>query len=83
MRVLAVAAGRDRQAAEKCLEKLSEEQRRRVGTHRTDMSPAYVGACQDMLPNSQSVIDRFHVAAKLGEAVDRVRKKRPELGKSS
>lgn len=83
VRVLAVSEGRDRSGAEKCLQKLSAEQRRQVRTHRTDMSPAYVGACKDTLPNSQSVIDRFHVAVKLGEAVDRVRKKRHEPGKRS
>lgn len=83
VRILAVAEGRDRKAAEKCLQKLSEEQRRRVQTHRTDMSSAYVGACKDLLANSQSVIDRFHVAAKLGEAVDRVRKKRRVRGRRS
>ena len=42
--VLAVAAGRDRAAAETCLRKLSEEQRRAVATHCTDMSPAYLSA---------------------------------------
>jgi transposase len=73
--VLAVAAGRDRAAAETCLRKLSEEQRRAVATHCTDMSPAYLSACADLLPNSQSVIDRFHVAKKLGEVADALRKK--------
>ena len=83
VRVLAVAEGRDRKAAEKCLQQLSQEQRRQVRTHRTDMSPAYVGACKDLLAKSQSVIDRFPVAVKLGEAVDRVRKKRRARGKRS
>jgi transposase len=73
--VLAVAPGRDRQAAEACLNKLSEAQRRAVTSHRTDMSPAYLSACQDLLPNSQSVIDRFHVAKRLGEVADALRKK--------
>ena len=74
-RVLAVAAGKDQQAAEQCLERLSPEQRRQVQTHRTDMSPAFAAACRAKLPGSQQVIDRFHVAKKLGEAADRVRKK--------
>jgi transposase len=73
--VLAVAAGKDQAAAEKCLERLSKSQRRQVRTHRTDMSAAYLAACRKQLPKSQSVIDRFHVAKQLGEAVDRVRKK--------
>ena len=72
--VLAVAAGRDRAAAETCLRKLSEAQRQAVATHCPDMSPAYLSACADRLPNSQSVIDRFHVAKNLGEVADALRK---------
>lgn len=75
-RVLAVAEGRDQAAAEKCLERLSPAQRAQVQTHRTDMSPSFTAACRAKLPNSQQVIDRFHVAQNLGEVVDGVRKKR-------
>jgi hypothetical protein len=32
-----------------------------------------------MLPKSQSVIDRFHVAKKLGEVADALRKKTTEF----
>jgi transposase len=74
--VLAVAEGRDQAAAEKCLHLLTDGQRAAVRAHRTDMSPAYTAACVASLPGSQQVIDRFHVAKKLGEVVDRVRKKR-------
>jgi transposase len=74
--ILAVAKGRDRVAAEACLAKLSPEQRALVRSHRTDMGAAYAEVCRQWLPNSQSVIDRFHVAKQLGEIVDRVRKKR-------
>jgi len=74
-RVLAVAKGRDRAAAEECLKKLSAEQRAVVRSHRTDMSAVYPQICGEWLPNSTLVIDRFHVAKKLGEITDRVRKK--------
>ena len=77
--ILAVAKGRDQAAAEKCLSHLSETQREQVQTHRTDMSPAYLSAGKKMLPNSQNVVDRFHVAQKLGEVVDSVRKKNSRL----
>lgn len=73
--VLAVAKGRDEAAAEQCLAVLSPEQRAQVATHSTDMGPAYLAACRRLLPNSQSVIDRFHVAKKLGEVTDGLRKK--------
>jgi transposase len=75
--VLAVAEGRDQAAAEACLNRLSPPQRQQVRAHRTDMSSAYPAACANLLPKSQSVIDRFHVAKKLGEAAETVRKKRP------
>lgn len=74
-RILAVAPGRDRAAAENCLQRLSEQQRAGVRNHRTDMSPAYTAAGAALLPHSQQVVDRFHVAQKLGKVVDRVRKK--------
>jgi len=41
--------------------------------------PSYLKACRELLPNSQSVIDRFHVAKKLGEVTDKLRKKLPRL----
>lgn len=82
-RILAVAAGRDQAAAESCLNRLSEQQRAQVQNHRTDMSPAYTAAGKALLPNSQQVIDRFHVAKKLGEVVDRLRKKDPCLQKEA
>jgi transposase len=76
--VLAVAKGRDEDAAKQCLAVLSPAQQAAVATHNTDMGPAYLAACRDLLKNSQSVIDRFHVAKKLGEVADALRKKTTE-----
>ena len=76
--ILAVAKGRDEAAARACLERLSAEQRAAVRFHHTDMGPAYLKACKELLPHSQSVIDRFHVAKKLGEVADTLRKKTTE-----
>lgn len=76
--ILAVAKGRDEAAGRQCLETLSLEQRRAVQTHCTDMGAAYLAACRELLPKSQSVIDRFHVAKKLGEMADTLRKKTTE-----
>lgn len=78
-RVLAVVKGRDKEAAEKCLAMLTPEQRAAVCSHRTDMSAVYPDVCAEWLPNSQAVIDRFHVAKHLGQIVDRVRKKHVAL----
>lgn len=73
--VLAVTEGRDEAAGRKCLEKLSAQQRLQVQTYRADMGPAFHAACRGLLPNAQAVIDRFHVAKKFNEVVDRERKK--------
>jgi transposase len=73
--VLAVTAGRDEAAGRQCLEKMSAAQRLQVQTYRADMGPAFHAACRGLLPNAQAVIDRFHVAKKFNETVDRERKK--------
>ena len=73
--VLAVAEGRDEAAGRKCLEQLSAEQRRQVQTYRADMGQAFHNACRGLLPNARAVVDRFHVAKKSNEAVDRERGK--------
>lgn len=73
--VLAVAPGRDEAAGQACLDKLTVEQRQQVRTYRADMGPAFHAACRDRLPNARAVVDRFHVAKKFNEAVDRQRGK--------
>jgi transposase len=75
LEILAVAKGRDEEAGRACLMALSAEQRLAVRFHHTDMGPSYLAACAALLPNSQSVIDRFHVAQKLGDVADGLRKK--------
>jgi len=77
--ILAVPKGRDEAAGNACLNGLSLEQRAAVKFHHTDMSPAFLKSCATLLPNSTSVIDRFHVAKKLGEVADALRKKLPSL----
>jgi transposase len=74
-KVLAVARGRDTVAAKQCLEKLTHEQRAAVETHRVDMGKVYGPVCNDLLPNSRLVVDRFHVAKQFNDVVDDLRKK--------
>src|SRR5512142_1391962 len=73
-RILAVARGKDTAAAPKCLDRLSEEQRQQVRTHRVDMGSAYPAACAERLKYSSAVTDRFHVAKRFNEVVDGLRK---------
>jgi transposase len=55
--ILALAKGRDAAAGQACLERLSLQQRQAVRFDHTDMGSAYLKACADLLPNSQSVIE--------------------------
>jgi len=73
--VLAVAEGRDEAAARKCLENLTEGQRRQVRAYRADMAVAFHNACRGLLPNVKPVVDRFHVAKAFNAAIDGQRKK--------
>jgi len=74
-KVLVVARGRDTVAAKQCLGKLTPEQRAAVETHRVDMGKVYGPVCNDLLPNSRLVVDRFHVAKQFNDVVDDLRKK--------
>jgi transposase len=74
-KVLAVARGRDTAAALECLGKLTPEQRAAVETHRVDMGKVYGPVCNEQLPNSRLVVDRFHVAKQFNEVIDDLRKK--------
>jgi len=79
-KVLAVARGRDTAAALECLGKLTPEQRAAVETHRVDMGKVYGAVCNEQLPISRLVVDRFHVAKQFNEVVDDWRKKNhPEV----
>jgi transposase len=73
-----VAKGKDQAAGETCLNRLSEEQRDGIQTHRVDMGPAYPAACVKLLKNSRPMVDRFHVAKRFNEEVDDLRKKNHE-----
>jgi transposase len=74
-KVLAVARGRDTGAALQCLGKLTPQQRVAVETHRVDMGKVYGSVCNEQLPHSRLVVDRFHVAKQFNEVVDDLRKK--------
>ena len=56
------------------LKALPDAVRERITTVCTDMWEGYVNAVEEVLPNAQIVIDRFHVARHYREAVDSLRK---------
>lgn len=55
-------------------EMLSDFQKRQIKWATCDMSEAYMGAIETHCPNVTLVLDRFHIAKALNEAVDEVRK---------
>ena len=53
---------------------LSKYQKMKIKWATCDMSRAYIGAIEDHCPNATLVLDRFHIAKTLNDAVDEVRK---------
>ena len=72
-RVHHVADGRGKDALSSYYESLSEAERSRIKTVAMDMWPAYISATVSCLPDGWEKIayNKFHVAAHLGDAVDR------------
>jgi transposase len=74
-RVLEVAEGRTLEVAENLLKQgLSESQKRGVQSVSMDMWVAFMNARERVLPEADTVHDRFHVAKYLNDAVDKTRR---------
>ena len=73
--VLDVVEGRTLEAAKSLLlSSLSLAQREQVASVSMDMWPAFARAKEQVLPQAQTVHDRFHIAAYLSDAVDKTRR---------
>jgi len=55
-------------------EVLSDYQKKQIKWGCCDMSETFIGAIKEHCPNAKLVLDRFHIAKALNEAVDEVRK---------
>jgi transposase len=74
-RVIDVTENRTQEAVEMLLlEALTPEQRESVESVSMDMWPAFMNAQKTMLPEADTVHDRFHIAAYLNDAVDKTRR---------
>jgi len=74
-RVVWVGQGKGRDTIDQFFaEHLSDYQKNQIKWACCDMSEAYIGAIEDHCPNATLVLDRFHIAKALNEAVDEVRK---------
>jgi transposase len=73
--VVWVGKGKTRSTIDKFFnETLSDYQKKKIEWACCDMSETYIGAINDHCPNAKLVLDRFHVAKALSEAMDEVRK---------
>jgi transposase len=75
-RVLFVTPGRDHTTVERFAADLADHRGDpdRITDTSSDMSTAFVKGITEQLPNAVMTFDRFHVMAKLSEAVDTVRR---------
>lgn len=73
-KVIANASGRTSTSLKKCLNELTDEQRLGVQYLAVDMHDGYISAARELCPNAKIAVDRFHLAQKLNEKFDEVRK---------
>lgn len=73
-KVLANALGRDSESLETCLLKLSPSQLLSVKHFAVDMHEPFMAVIRTECPNADICVDRFHLAQKVNEAFDKVRK---------
>lgn len=78
-KVIANAAGRTSGSLKKCLLELTNEQRLAVQFLAVDMHDGFISSAKELCPNAKIAVDRFHLAQKLNERFDEVRKE--ELAK--
>jgi transposase len=73
-KVLANAPGRSEESLLECLNVLSPEQRDQIQYFSVDMHDAFISTIQKLCPKAQICIDRFHLAQKVNETFDDLRK---------
>lgn len=73
-KVLSNAPGRDARALATCLKILPPEQRAMIKTFAVDMHEPFMLAIRKLCPNAQICVDRFHLAERVNEAFDELRK---------
>jgi len=75
-KVVGLAAGKDKEAFAHSLIDMEVRgaDREKVRTMTMDMSRSYISASEEMMPQAAVVFDRFHLAKKINEAVDKIRR---------
>lgn len=74
--VVYAGEGRTKQSLKRWYDECSPEQLEQIESVSMDMWPAYINTTKECVPGAEEKIafDRFHVAKKVGEAVDQVRR---------
>ena len=78
-KILANAPGRDQKSLMKCLDVLSPEQRAQIEYFAVDMHDPFILTIKKMCPNAKICVDRFHLAQKVNETFDELRKREFKL----
>lgn len=73
-KVISNAIGRDSESLEACLLKLSDSQLSSVQNFSVDMHEPFLAVIRTECANAKISIDRFHLAQKVNEAFDKVRR---------
>ena len=73
-KVLWNSPGRDSDSLHNCLDFLSRGQKNQIKYFSLDVHEPFINAVEDKVPNATIVVDRFHLAKRLNEVFDLVRK---------
>ncbi len=82
-KVLSNAPGRDARSLVQCLKVLSAEQRAQIKSFAVDMHEPFMKAIRKLCPNAQICVDRFHLAERVNDAFDELRKAEFKKAKES
>jgi transposase len=76
-KVVGVAVGKDKEAFSNALidMEIRGTDRTEVRTVTMDMSRSYIAGVSETMPQAEITFDRFHIASKMNEAVDTIRRK--------
>lgn len=74
-RVLEVTPGNETESGQRLWQSIPKEQRARIEAAAMDMSAGFAAATRLEAPGAEIVYDKYHVSAKLNEAVNAVRRK--------
>lgn len=75
-KVVGIGIGKGKEAVEEALTEmeLRGSDRKQIEIVTADLSPSYIAAQKELLPNSKMIYDRFHIEQLLSKAIDELRK---------